>query len=116
MSMSEHDPPGENRIGEDEGNQSGIKVLVYVFDDLQRRTGRARIDVRLKPGTTLEGLFQHLGEQYDQRFPDVCAHRPGERSISVVLLNGHTLHLPRDLQRELKGEDVLHLIPPIAGG
>jgi molybdopterin converting factor small subunit len=91
-------------------------VLVYVFGNLHRHTGQARIDVRVKPGTTLEGLFQHLAEQYDERFLDACVRRPGERSISVVLLNGHTLHLPRDLQRELKREDVLHLIPPIAGG
>jgi len=91
-------------------------VTVYVFDGLRDCMGRAQIDVRLNPGTTLAGLFRYLADQYDERFLDARLRRPGVRSVSAVLLNGQTLHLPRDLRRELEGGDVLHLIPPIAGG
>lgn len=72
--------------------------------------------MRLGPGTTLEGLFQHLAEAYDERFLDVCVRPLGEPSICVVILNGRTLQFPRDLERILEMGDVLHLIPPIAGG
>jgi len=87
-------------------------VTVYVFDGLRDCMGRAQIDVRLNPGTTLAGLFRYLADQYDERFLDARLRRPGVRSVSAVLLNGQTLHLPRDLRRELEGGDVLHLIPP----
>jgi molybdopterin converting factor small subunit len=102
--------------GRTENSPQGIRVLVHVFDDLRRRIGRARIDVHLEPGTTLEGLFQHLAKEHDERFMDICVRLPGEPGISVVILNGRTLQLPRDLQRKLEMEDLLYLIPPIAGG
>jgi len=96
--------------------EQGIKVQVHVFEDLRRRAGRAWIDARLEPGATLENLFYRLAAEYDERFMDVCVRPLGEPGISVVILNGRTLRIPRDLQRELETGDVLHLIPPIAGG
>lgn len=113
--MGERGAVGENRI-ENEPSPPGIRVRVHVFDDLRRRTGRARIDAWLDPGTTLEGLFQHLAEKHDERFLDICVRPPGEPSFCVVILNGRTQRLPYDLGRILEMGDVLHLIPPIAGG
>ena len=80
------------------------------------RTGQARIGARVEAGTTLEGLLRHLAEEYDEGFLDAVVRRPGEPDVSLVILNGRTLRLPRDLQIELQMGDELYLIPPIAGG
>ena len=56
--------------------------------------------------------MHRLATEADERFMDVCGRPPGEPSICVVILNGRTLRLPRDLQREPKTGDELHLIPP----
>jgi molybdopterin converting factor small subunit len=101
-------PPGER--------EHGIQVRVHLFEALRGRAGRARIDVLLEPGTTLEGLLQRLAVEVDEGFIDVLVRPPGEPNICVVILNGRTLRFPRDLQRELETGDELHLIPPIAGG
>jgi molybdopterin converting factor small subunit len=99
-----------------------VQVAVHVFGILRMRTGQARIDARVVAGTTLEGLFRHLAEEYDKGFLDAVIRRPGEPAdtrdpyINLVILNGRTLRLPRDLQLELETGDELHLIPPIAGG
>lgn len=91
-------------------------MLVHVFNGLRRRIGQSQIEVELRPGATVEDLLRHLAETYDEGFLDVCVRPAGEPGISVVILNGRTLRLPSDLQRELKTGDELHLIPPIAGG
>jgi molybdopterin converting factor small subunit len=80
------------------------------------RTGQARIDARVEAGTTLEGLFRHLAEEYDEGFLDAVVHQSEEPTVNLVILNGRTLRLPRDLQLELQTGDELYLIPPIAGG
>jgi molybdopterin converting factor small subunit len=99
-----------------------VQVAVHVFGLLRMRTGRARIHARVGAGTTLEGLFRHLAAEYDEGFLDAVVRRPGEPAdtrhptINLVILNGRTLRLPRDLQLELEMGDELYLIPPIAGG
>lgn len=87
-----------------------------MFGGLRRRTGQARIDLQLKPGTTVSGMLRRLGEQYGEGFLDAVGGATGERSIAVVILNGRTLKLPQDLERQLVDGDEVHLIPPIAGG
>ena len=93
-----------------------VQVAVHVFGILRMRTGQARIDARVEAGTTLEGLFRHLAEEYDEGFLDAVTRRSKEPGINLVILNGRTLRLPRDLQLELEAGDELYLIPPIAGG
>ena len=93
-----------------------VEVAVHTFGMLRMRTGQARIGARVEAGTTLEGLLRHLAEEYDEGFLDVVGRQPGQPDVSLVILNGRTLRLPRDLQIELQMGDELYLIPPIAGG
>ena len=111
---------GKHKSGKDPASQESgrhkVRVLIHVFAGLRKRTGQSQIEVQLMAGATVENLFRHLAERYDAGFLDVCIRPVDEPSISVVILNGDTLRLPSDLQRELKTGDELHLIPPIAGG
>jgi molybdopterin converting factor small subunit len=93
-----------------------IQVAVHAFGVLRMRTGQARIDARVEAGTTLEGLLRHLAEEYDEGFLDAVVRQPQEPTVNLMILNGRTLRLPRDLQLELETGDELYLIPPIAGG
>jgi molybdopterin converting factor small subunit len=70
----------------------------------------------VEAGTTVEGLLRRLAEEYDEGFLDAVIRQTGEPMVTLLLLNGRTLQLPHDLQRELQAGDQLHLIPPIAGG
>jgi molybdopterin converting factor small subunit len=80
------------------------------------RTGQARIDVRVEAGTTLEGLLRLMAKEYDEGFLDAVSRQAQEPMVNLLILNGRTLRLPRDLPLELQAGDQLYLIPPIAGG
>lgn len=113
----------ENLSGKGCGNGIGdalrkrvFTVQVHLFDDPRSRVRQSRVEVKLKPGNTVGDLFHQMAEEYDERFGEVCVPTEREPAICVVILNGRSLKLPRDLQKELSAGDELYLIPPIAGG
>jgi len=100
-----------------------VTVYAHLPSEIRRRVGARQVTVQVPEPATFESVIRRLASEVDPSFLEVLspegdggrrgARRPWMRH---VLVNDRWLDLPRDLAVELRDEDHLYFIQPVAGG
>ena len=90
------------------------RVTVKLHGVLKDSAGTGRIDV---DGETITAILKQVGESHGDRFRAVLLDDAGKVRSGHQLLLGTTFLDPRKLDGiALKDGDMIHVMPPIAGG
>lgn len=85
-----------------------IKVQIKYIALIRDKTGRRQEEVSFPQGTILKDVIEWLNDYYTLNLPN---------SQVMGILNGRGWEqLPSKLSTEIKGGDVILLLPPICGG
>ena len=84
---------------------------------IRKTLGKKYWPVAVNEGTTLELVLRRLGDECHPRFNELLGgEAPRPAWLESIILNGHMVKLPEDLQLSVKGGDQLGFFEIIAGG
>jgi len=91
-----------------------MKIKVMLFAQLRDATGKPNIEVELNGEVTLMELLRKVVDEYPQ-LRNLVFEKDGWtlKKSYQVLVSGETV---ADLNRTLRGGDVVAILPPVAGG
>jgi len=93
-----------------------MKVRVQFGAQLRTAVGRPATDVELPEGSTVSTLVEQLAAQVDGAAPHLLAAAGQTHKSLLIVVNNAAVCSTRLTATELRGGDVVMLLPPIAGG
>ena len=93
-----------------------MKVEVKFLATIRAITGESSIELLCNHHDTAGTVMQMLVEKYNKKFEQVIMDKTNLKSSIKMIINGRDVEYLNGLDTKLKSEDVIVIIPPIAGG
>jgi molybdopterin synthase sulfur carrier subunit len=93
-----------------------VRVEVRFLATFRKITGESSIKLLCAPGQTVGILMQKLIGIYGKRFEQAAMEGANLNPVLKIVINGRDIDFLNGLDTELKDEDVIVIIPPVAGG
>jgi len=84
--------------------------------------GKSEIDLEVSEQYTVGDLLREMDNRYGTRFREVMrsdpfeGYVPGDSSSPLLLVNGRSVNLQKDLKKRLKKGDEVVFLPAMGGG
>lgn len=91
----------------DSGKTTEIRVKFY--GNLSDITKTRSVTMTVAEGSTVRDLLNQLLIRFGEPFQEALEH-------AAILINGRTIEVLKGLETELNAEDVVMIVPPMAGG
>ena len=91
-----------------------VKIKIYYYEVF----GNGSINLELDDGARLSDVLNELNRKFGEKFKKRTGRKLEEafENLFNVFLNGTTLRLPAEIERELKEADELVILRPVSGG
>ncbi len=97
-----------------------VKVSISTYGSVNKEAGWDCKEFRLEQAmVTVEDVLRSAKLEDGKTLFDLVADKRGLKEDYTILLNGRPLQSPKDLRREIKGEDLITamgILYPIGGG
>lgn len=93
-----------------------MKLTVHYTAQLRVAIGRGEEELDLPEGTSLADLLMRLARQYAEARSHLSTECGNVRPSLLVVVNNKAVPTRELAERVLLAEDVVMLLPPIAGG
>ncbi len=92
-----------------------MKIKIKYTAQLKKAIGKAEDLVDVNEGINIEGILNHLNKIYSKEFANIVFNQDGQFMNAVLLiLNGKQIAF--NSEKEVKENDVITIMSPIAGG
>ena len=90
------------------------RIKLVTFTGIKQIVGQKQIDMSAK---TVEDLINKLKKEYDPAFSNELFNEEGKvKKVYRIVVNGRNINLLDGFQTILKDEDMVVIMPAIAGG
>lgn len=94
-----------------------MKVNVKFLASIREIVGVYEMPFELHPGDTVETLLEVLKSRFGKDFKEAVGNPFEDQNPKIMfLVNGRDIEFLKGAKTELKEEDTIVLIPPVAGG
>lgn len=93
-----------------------MKIRVQYTAQLRAAIGTNAAELELPPGSTLLALLGHLARLHDEAAGHLLTSRGEIHASLLLVVNGSAISASDAASVFLAAEDVVMLLPPIAGG
>lgn len=97
-------------------DSSGIQVTIRFFGLFKQITQKREFSLVLPQNTTVSSLLEAILNEFPQMKEKIFDEQYKVHNWVIILINGRNINIYEGLNTSLKGEDIVAIFPPVAGG
>ena len=89
------------------------QIKVQLYSTLREKVGKGKISIDAR---NIKDALKKLENKFGDKFREELYEKGRIKSYYILLLNGRVIDVKALSQIKLSPGDVLHILPPVAGG
>ena len=89
------------------------QIEVHLFSTLREKVGKGKISIDAR---NIKDALRKLENKFGDKFREELYEKGRIKSHYIFLLNGRVIDVKALSQTKLSPGDILHIMPPVAGG
>jgi len=89
------------------------QIKVQLYSTLREKVGKGKISIDAR---NIKDALKKLENKFGDKFREELYEKGRIKNYYILLLNGRVINVKALSQIKLSPGDVLHIIPPVAGG